>query len=118
MTIIYGSAKPVDYHPHATQPTAVYSASVVDFFEAGMRRPPGSEETGKEAAIEQGNRKAGYWLISLAGLISLLVGILSLFESVKPRTAGTDQRDLAAEGAPSHVEVTIGEAIQALGVRH
>jgi hypothetical protein len=117
MTFISGPVKP-DHNPDASQPTAAYSASVVDFFEAG--RPPSSESegTGKEAAIAQGHRKAVYWLISLAALISLLLGILCLMESVTPPTAGTDQLDLTAEGAPSHVEVTIGEAIQALGVRH
>jgi hypothetical protein len=101
MTTIYRSVKPVHHHPDGSQPTAAYPASVVDFF-----------------AIEQGNRRAAYWLISLLALISLLVGFLSLLESVKPRTAGTDQLDLAAQGAPSQVDVTIGQAIQALGVQH
>jgi hypothetical protein len=118
MTIISGPVKPVYYHPDAIQPTAAYSVSVIDFFEAGHRQSSESERTGKEAAIEQGHRKALYWLISLGALISLLVGVLCLLEPATPRTAGTDQLDLAAEGAPSHVEVTIGEAIQALSVRH
>jgi hypothetical protein len=118
MTIISGPVKPVDYHPDVSQPTAAYSASVVDFLEPGRRQSSESEGTGKVAAIAQGHREAVYWLISLAALISLLVGILCLMESVTPPTAGTDQLDLAAEGAPSHVEVTIGEAIQALGLRH
>ena len=117
MTIAYRPVKPVSYHSDARQATAVYSASTVDFFEAG-RRSAESEGTGEEAAIEQGHRKPVYWLISLAVLISLLVGVPCLLESVTPRTAETDQLDLAAEGAPSHVEVTIGEAIRALGVRH
>ena len=118
MTIISGPVKSVDYHPDASQATAAYSASVVDFFEAGRRQSSEFGGTGKEAAIEQGHRKAVYWLISLAALISLLVVVLCLMESVTPQTAGTDQRGLAAEGASSHVEVTIGEAIQALSVRH
>jgi hypothetical protein len=118
MTIISGPVKPVDYHPDASQPTAANSASVVDFFEAGRRQSSESEGTGKEAAIERGHRKAVYWLISLAALISLLVGVLCIIESVRPRTAGTDQRGLADEGALSHVEVTIGEAIQAISDRH
>ena len=117
MTIISGRVKPVDYHPDASQPTAAYSASTIDFFAAGGRRSSESAGTGKKAAIEQGHRKALYWLIS-AALMSLLVGILCLMESVTPRTADTDQLDLAAEGAPTQAEVTIGEAIQALGVRH
>jgi hypothetical protein len=91
MTIISGPVQPVDYHPDARRSTA---------------------------AVEQGHRKAVYWLISLAAFISLLVGVLCLHESVTPRTTGTDQLDFAAEGAASHVEVTIGEAIRALSVRH
>jgi uncharacterized membrane protein len=75
-----------------------------------------NEGTGKEA-VEQGHRKAVYWLISSAALVSLLVGILCLRESMTPRTAATDPRGLAAQGAPSHVEVTFGDAIQALSVR-
>jgi hypothetical protein len=118
MTNIYGPAKPVYYHPDGNQPTATYRASVVAFFEPGLRRSSGFEGTGKEAAIEQGHRKTVYWLISLAAFISLLVGVPCLLESVKPRTAGTDQPELAAQGAPSQVDVTIGQAIQALGVQH
>ena len=37
---------------------------------------------------------------------------------VTTRTDGNDQPDLAAEGAPSQIEVTIGEAIKALSIRH
>jgi hypothetical protein len=77
-----------------------------------------SDGTGKEAPIEQGHRKARFCLISLAALISFLVGILCLMEHVAPPTTSTDQLNLAAEGAPSDVEVTIGEAIRALSVRH
>jgi hypothetical protein len=91
MTITSGAIKPVDYHPDGRRPTA---------------------------AVEQRHCKTVYWLISLAGLISLLIGVLCLHESVTPRTAGTDQPDFAAEVAPSFVEVTIGEAIQTLSVRH
>jgi hypothetical protein len=91
MTIIFGSVNPVDYHPDARQPTA---------------------------ALAPRQRKTGYWLISLAALLSLLVGVLCLHESVKPRTASSDQLDFAAEDAPSHIEVTIDEALQSVSVRH
>jgi hypothetical protein len=77
-----------------------------------------SDGTGKEAPTEQGHRKALFWLISLAALISFLVGILSLVEFVAPRTPDADLLNPAAEGTPSDVEVTIGEAIRALSVRH
>ena len=89
MTIIYRPVKPVSYHPVARQATVAYSASVIDFFEAG-RRSAESEGTGEEAAIEPGRREAVYWLISLAALVSLLVGVPCLLESVTPRTAETD----------------------------
>jgi len=112
MTTISAPVKPVDHHPDPSQPFAASPASVVDLFEARRRRPSESEKTSKEAPIEQGHRRAIYWLISLAVLISLLVGILCLMKPV------TMQTNLPAEGAPSQVEVTIGEAIQALSIRH
>jgi hypothetical protein len=118
MTNISGPVKTVHHHSDRSQPTAAYPASVVDFFEAGCLRLSGSEGTGKEAAMEQGHRRAVYWLISLAALISLLVGVPCLLESAKPRTAGADQLDRAAQGTPNQVEVTIDQAIQALGVQH
>jgi hypothetical protein len=117
MTINYGSVKSVVYHPDAKQPTAMYSAYDIDFYEASCWRSSESEGTDKKAEIEQEHFKTAFWLISLAALISLLVGVLCLFGSVKPRTAGTDQLDLATEGVPSQVEVTMGEVIQVLSVR-
>ena len=118
MANIYGPVKPGYRHPDRSQPIAAYQASVVDVFEAARWRLPRSEVTAKESATEQGPSEAVYWLISTAALISFLVGFLSLLESVKPRTDGTDQLDLAAQGAPSQADVTIGQAIQALGVQH
>jgi hypothetical protein len=88
---ISGSVKPVDYHRDARKPTA---------------------------AVEPGRRQVVYWLVSLTSLISLLVGVLCLHESVTSRTASSDQLEFAAEDAPSHVEVTIDEALQAVSVRH
>jgi hypothetical protein len=105
-------------HPVVNEPTAAYSASVIDLFRGASRLSLESEGIAKEAEIEQGHRKAVYWLISLAALVSLLVGILCLMESATPRTAGTDQLRLAAGGEASQAEVTFGQAIQALSVRH
>ena len=118
MTIISGPVKSVDYHPDVSEATAAYSASMIDVFEAGRRLSSESEGTAKEAEKEQGHRKAVYWLISLAALVSLLVGILWLVESATPQTAGTDQLSLAAGGVPSQGEVTFGQALQAFSVRH
>ena len=118
MTIISGPVKSVAYHPEVSQATAAYSASVIDVFEAHRRLSSESEGTAKEAEKEQGNRKAVYWLISLAVLVSLLVGILCLMESATLQTADTDQLRVAARGLPSQGEVAFGQALQALSVRH
>jgi hypothetical protein len=91
MTNISGPVKPVYYRPDARQSTGT---------------------------IEPGHRKAVSWLISLAALVSLLVGVLCLHESVKSRTAYTDQLDFVAEGGPSHVGITIDEAFHGVSVRH
>ena len=115
MTIISGPVKSVAYHPDVSQATAGYSASVIDVFEARRRLLSESEGAAKEAEKEQGHCKAAYWLISLAALVSLLVGILCLMESA---TLGADQLGLAAGGVPSQGEVTFGQAVQALCVRH
>ena len=72
----------------------------------------------QEAEKEQGHPKAVYWLISLAALLFLLVGILCLMESATLQTAGADQLGLAAGSVPSQGEVTFGQAVQALSVRH
>jgi hypothetical protein len=118
MTFISGSVKSVAYHPDVSQATAAYSASVIDVFEARRRLSSESEGTVKEAEKEQEHRRAAYWLITLAALISLLVGILCLRESAMLQTAGTDQLSLAGGGVPTQGEVAFGQAIQALSVRH
>jgi hypothetical protein len=118
MTIISGPVKSVAYHPEVSQATAAYSASVIDVFEAHRRLSSESEGTAKEAEKEQGDRKAVYWLISLAVLVSLLVGILCLMESAPLQTAGADQLGLGAGGVPRQGEATFGQAVQALSVRH
>ena len=118
MTIISGPVKSVAYHPDASEETAAYSASGIDVFEARRRLSSESEGPVKEAEKEPGHPKAVYWLISLAVLVSLLVGMLCLVQSAPQVTTGTDQLSLAAEGEPSQGEVTFGQAVQALSVRH
>ena len=118
MTIISGPVKSVAYHPDVSEATAAYSASVIDVFEARRRLLSEADGMAKEAEKEQRNRQAVYWLISLALLISLLVGMLCLMQSATQQTAGTDQLSLAAAGEPSQGEVSFGQALQALSVRH
>ena len=118
MIIISGPVKSLDYHPDVSKATAPYSASVIDVFEARHRLLSESVGTAKEAKKEQGNRRAVYWLISLAALVCLLVGTLCLAESAPPRRASADQLRFAAGGEPSQAEMTLGQAIQAISVRH
>ena len=66
----------------------------------------------------QGHRKAVYWLISLAALVCLLVGILCLVESATPRRASADQLRFAAGGEPGQAEIALSQAIQAISFRH
>jgi hypothetical protein len=54
MTIISGPVKSIAYHPEVSEATAVYSASVIDVFEARRRLSPEYEGTAKEAEKEQG----------------------------------------------------------------
>jgi hypothetical protein len=117
MTIISGPVKSIAYHSEVSEATAVCSASVIDVFEARRRLSPEYEGTAKEAAKEQGYRKAVCWLISLAALVSLLVGMFCLMESATLQTADTGQLILAVRGVPSQGEVAFGQAVQALSVR-
>lgn len=110
--------KSVHHQPNFNEVPPNSVAYVIDFFEARRRLSLEPEGTAKEAEIKQGHRKAVYWLISLAGLVSLLVGILCLMEFAPPRAADADQLRLAAGGEPSQAKVTLGQAIQALSVRH
>ena len=118
MTIISEPVKSIAYHPEVSEATAVCSATVIDVFEARRRLLPEYEGTAKEAEKEQGHGKAVYWMISLAALVSLLVGMLCLTESWPLQTAGTDQFGSAAGSVPSQGDVTFGQAVQALSVRH
>jgi hypothetical protein len=118
MIIISGQVKSVDCHPDVSEATEAYSASVIDVFEARHRLSSEIEGTAKEAEKEQRHRKAVYWPISLAALVCLLVGILCLAESARSRRASADQLRFAAEGEPSQAEITLGQAIQAISVRH
>jgi hypothetical protein len=68
--------------------------------------------------MAQGHRKTVCWLISLAVLVCLFVGILCLVESATRRRASADQLRSAAGGEPSQAEIALGQAIQAISFRH
>jgi hypothetical protein len=70
------------------------------------------------AKIKPGVGETAYWLIALAALISLIVGIFFLAESGSTRTTHLYQVRLAAEGIPNQGAVTFDQAIQMLSVGH
>jgi hypothetical protein len=76
-----------------------------------------SEGTSKEAEIERWNGKVIYWLGSSTAIVSLLVGMLYLWESAPPRAVGFDQPGLARESRQIQGEITLGQALQALRTR-
>ena len=112
MTIISRPVKLVDCHPEVTEPTMIYSGGVIDFFEA-HRRLSAEFERDKETerklrhvkavarhkySVEPASplKSASYFLISLAALASLLVGIFCIKEFATPRMTDIDQLRLAS----------------------
>ena len=70
------------------------------------------------AKIKPGVGETAYWLIALAALIALVVGIFFLAESGSTQTTDLYQVRSAAEGIPNQGAVTFDQAIQMLSVRH
>ncbi|MBV8414746.1 MAG: hypothetical protein JO251_05990 [Verrucomicrobia bacterium] len=70
------------------------------------------------AKIKPGVGETAYWLIVLAALIFLVVGVFFLADSGSTRTTDLNQERLAAEGIPNQGGVTFDQAIQMLSVRH
>ena len=133
MTIISRPVKLVDCHPEVSEPTMIYSGGVIDFFEA-HRRLSAEFERDKETerklrhvkavtrhkySVEPASplKSASYFLISLAALASLLVGIFCIKEFATPRMTDTDQLRLAVRDVPNQGAVTFDQAMQALSGR-
>jgi hypothetical protein len=133
ITIISRPVKLVDCHPEVSEPTMIYSGGVIDFFEA-RRRLSAEFERDKETQTRLRHGKAVarhkylvepasslkptfYFLISLAVLASLLVGIFCIKEFATPRMTDTDQLRLAVRDLPNQGAVTFDQAMQALSGR-
>jgi hypothetical protein len=120
----------VDCHPEVSEPTAIYSGGIIDFFEA-RRRLSAEFERDKETKKKLGHDKAVARhkcsveptsrlkpaLISLAVLAFLLVGIFCITEFATPRLTDTDQLGLADRDVPNQDAVTFDQAIQAFSGR-
>jgi hypothetical protein len=133
MTIISRPVKLVDCNPEVNEATMIYSGGVIDFFEAHRRLSAEFErdkETGRKLrhvkavarhkySVEPASllKSAFYFLISLAALASLLVGIFCIKEFATPRMTDTDQLRLAVRDVPNQGAVTFDQAMQALSGR-
>jgi hypothetical protein len=133
MTIISRPIKLVDCHPEVSEPTVIYSGSVIDFFEAGRRLSaefqqdketetkllPGKAVARYKYSVEPASplRAAFYFLMSLAVLASLLVGIFCIKEFAIPRMTGTDQPGAAVRDVPKQGAVTFDQAMATLSGR-
>jgi hypothetical protein len=133
MTIISRPVTLVDCHPEVRESTMIYSGGVIDFVEA-RRRLSAEFERNKETETKllQGKaiarykysvelasplKPALYFLISLAALVSLLLGIFYIKEFATPRITDTDQLRLAARDVPNQAAVTFDQAMQTLTER-
>jgi hypothetical protein len=130
VTIISRPVKLVDSHPEVSEPTMIYSGSVIDFSETRRRLSAefewdketetklqhGKALVGHKYSVEPANplKLAFYFVILLAALISLLVAIK---EFAAPRMADTDQLRLAVRDVPNQGAVTFDQAMQALSGR-
>ena len=111
----------------------IYSGGVIDFFEA-RRRLSAEFQRNKEAETELQHGKAVarskysvgpavalkprfYFLVSLAALASLLVGIFCIKEFAIPRMTDTDQPGADARDVRNQGAVTFDQAMEALSAR-
>ena len=117
MSIPWRPVKVDDCRPGVNEQTVAYAASETDLFEARLLSGE-SEGSTKELELEPGVHGIAFGLISLAALLSLLAGMFYLLESDIMRASDPDEVRLAAEGVPGQGTFTIGQAIQALSVRH
>ena len=133
MTMISRPVKLVDCHPEVSEPTMIYSGGAIDLFKARRRLSAEFEQDKEtEPKLRQGQavarhkysvepasplKPAFYFLISLAALASLLVGIFCIKEFETSRMTDTDQLSLAVQDVPNQGAVTFDQAMQALSGR-
>jgi hypothetical protein len=117
MSIPWRPVKVDACRPGVNEQTVAYAASETDLFEARLLSEE-SEGSTKELELEPGGHGIAFRLISLAALLSLLAGMFYLLESNVMRASDPDDLRLAAEGVRGQGTFTIGQAVQALSVRH
>ena len=114
--IIYRSVKLIDNHANDSEPTTLRSVSLIDLSGARLLSLEGAAPN-KRARIELRLRLFGYWLMLLAAVVVFAAGMFCLVESGKMRQTESEQARLA-EDVPPRSTVTLGQALQAVSVRH
>jgi len=110
------SVKFIDNHVNVSEPTTLRSVSVIDHSGARLvSLEPAA--TNKRAGIELRLRLFAYWPMLLAAVVVFAAGMFCLVESGKMRQTEYEQARLA-EDVPARSTVTLGQALQALSVRH
>src|SRR5580692_6891804 len=110
------SVKLIDNQANVSEPTTLRSVSVIDHSGARLLSLEPAA-TNKKATIERGLRLFAYWLMLLAAVVVFAAGMFCLVESGKMRQTESEQ-DRLAVGVPARSTVTLGQALQALSVRH
>jgi hypothetical protein len=113
---IYRSVKLIDNHANVSETTTLHSVSVIDHSGARLLSlepaPPN-----KRARTELRLRLFAYWPMLSAAVVVFAAGMFCLVESGKMRQTESEQARLA-EDVPARSTVTLGQALQALSVRH
>ena len=113
---IYRSVKVIDNQANVSGPTTLRSVSVIDHSGAYLL-PLEPAATNKRARIELRLRLFAYWAMMFAAVVVLAAGMFCLVEAGKMRQTESDQARLA-EDIPARSTVTLGQALQAVSVRH
>jgi hypothetical protein len=113
---ILRSIELIDNHANVSGPTTLRSVSVIDHSGAYLLSLEPATPN-KRARIELRLRLFAYWPMLLAAVVVFAVGMFCLVEAGKMRQTGSDQARLA-EDIPARSTVTLGQALQAVSVRH
>jgi hypothetical protein len=113
---IYRSVKLTDNHADVSEPTTLRSVSVIDHSGARLLslEPPAPNKT---ARVELRIRPFAYWLMLLPAVVVFAAGMFCLVESGKMRQTESEQAG-SAEDVAARSTVTLGQALQAVSVRH
>jgi hypothetical protein len=115
--LTYRSLKLIDNHAEASTPRTDGSATVIDISRARLPFLKSAEHS-KNCKRQMGLRMTAAWLMFLAEVILLAMGVFYVAKLGKMRETESEHLRSAAEGIPAQGAVTIDEALQAFSARH